>query len=418
MQRIRTAVSSTFDFLLANSLFLIGGTLAALLWANLDYHGYELAMHGPLVAGAPGAQEGHGLTFHFVVNDVLMCFFFAIAAKEIWEALLPGGALSSPKKAATPLLATVGGVVGPAFLYLAGTVVFDRPELTRGWAVPTATDIAFSYLVARLVFGARHPAIPFLLLLAIADDAIGLIILAVFYPQGEMNLGLFFACVLGAILFNIGLRRFGVRSFWGYLLVAGPLSWYGFHEGGIHPALALVPIIPTLPHAKRDAGLFADPASGHHPRDALNAFEHWWKKPVELILMLFGLANAGVLLGNVGVATGLVATALLVGKPLGISLMTVLAVRGLRLEMPEGMKMTDVIVLGFMAGIGFTVALFVATVAFPSAVSGSEVLDSAKMGALLSFSAALLSYIASKLLGTRKLSGPPTTGTGTSIMAG
>jgi len=331
-----------------------------------------------------------------------MCFFFAMAAKEIWEALLPGGALSSPRKAATPLLATLGGVVGPALLYVGGAIWFSRPDLTRGWAIPCATDIAFSYLVARFVFGARHPAIPFLLLLAIADDAIGLIILAIFYPSGEVNLPVFFGCVTGAVLFNLLLlRRLKAKNFWLYVVVAGPLSWWGFHAGGIEPALALVPIIPTLPHAAKDVGLFAEQelATSERPTDTLNEFEHWWKNPVELILMLFGFVNAGVLMSNIGLPTGLVSVGLLLGKPVGITLLTVMAVKLFRLDLPTGMNFRDVVVLGVMAGIGFTVALFVSTVAFPT----GPVLDAAKMGALFSFAAAILSFIAAKILRTKKL---------------
>ena len=129
----------------------------------------------------------HGLTIHFIINDILMALFFAIAAKEVWESLLPGGALSNPRKAATPLLATVGGIVGPALIYLAGCHLTGTKEtFGKGWAVPCATDIAFSYLVARMIFGMGHPAIAFLLLLAIADDAAGLLILAVFYPQAPV----------------------------------------------------------------------------------------------------------------------------------------------------------------------------------------------------------------------------------------
>ena len=117
-----------------------------------------------------------------------MAFFFAIAGSEVWEALLPGGALSNPKKAATPLLATVGGLAGPAAIYIIGCYALGRGDITNGWAIPCATDIAFSYLVARFIFGQGHPAIAFLLLLAIADDAAGLVILAIFYPSGKLHL--------------------------------------------------------------------------------------------------------------------------------------------------------------------------------------------------------------------------------------
>ncbi len=372
--------------MLENSLFLIGGTAVALVFANLDYESYHHLVH---------TKAAPHINLHFIVNDVLMCFFFALAAKEIWEALLPGGPLSSGKKAATPLIATLGGIVGPAGLYLLGVIFFGATELTRGWAIPCATDIAFSYLVARLVFGKGHPAIPFLLLLAIADDAAGLIILAVAYPTGDMNLVMFFGCVIGAIGFNlIVLRKWlKAKSFWLYLTIAGPLSWWGFFQGGIHPALALVPIIPTLPHASHDDGFF-EGARPDHPTDPLNMFEHWWKNPVEIILCLFGFANAGVAFGAMGLGTGLVTAGLLVGKPIGIFLLTLIACKLFRLELPEGMTWSDLLILGFMAGIGFTVALFVATVAFPAGSS----LDAAKMGALFSFGAAILSFLVAKSL--------------------
>jgi Na+:H+ antiporter, NhaA family len=386
MLTIRQIAATSIRFFLENSLFLITGAIIALVWANTDLESYVLVTHGP---------------FHFVVNDVLMCFFFAMAAKEIWEAFLPGGALSSARKAATPLMATAGGIVAPALIYVGGAILFGRAELTRGWAIPCATDIAFSYLVARLLFGAKHPAIPFLLLLAIADDAIGLVILAVFYPTGEMSLGWFFACVTGAIVFNLALRRYGVRSFWAYLLVAGPVAWWGFHKGGIHPALALVPLIPTMPCGKRDLGLFAEGNLGERdrPKDTLNQFEHWWKNPVELILLCFGFANAGVALSSFGVASGLVGAGLMIGKPLGITLFTLIAVKVFRLSMPEGMNFRDVVTLGAIAGIGFTVSLFVSTVAFAPGAA----LDSAKMGALISFGSALLAVLIARLLRVRKL---------------
>ncbi len=379
-------------FLLNNSIFLIIGAIAALIFANVDAHTYhELIEHEFFPHGS----------FHFIVNEVLMCFFFALAAKEIWEAMLPGGALSSPKTAATPLIATAGGIAGPALLYIGGALTFDAPELTRGWAIPCATDIAFSYLVARIIFGKGHPAIPFLLLLAIADDAAGLIILAVFYPTGEMHLTTFFIAVVGAILFNVFVLKKGLKvtNFWWYIVIAGPVSWYGFFQGGIHPALALVPIIPTLPHQGSDIGFF-EGTEEDGPQDPLNRFEHWWKNPVEFILMLFGFANAGVAFSAIGLATGLVTGGLFIGKPLGIVLLTFIAAKIFKLDLPVGMNFKDLTVLSFMAAIGFTVALFIATVAFPP----GDILDSAKMGALFSFGASILAVIAAWILGSGKFS--------------
>lgn len=368
-------VSTVRRFLFENSLFLIIGSVSALIWANTSYPSYAHFVH----------------SVHFWVNDVGMAFFFGLAAKEITEAVLPGGSLSSRKTAALPLLATLGGMVGPAFLYILGCVTLQEMQLIDGWAIPCATDIAFSYLVARFIFGVRHPAIPFLLLLAIADDALGLIILATAYPTGETHVLLFGMLVGLGMAVAWTLRNRAVRSFWPYLICGGGLSWFGFHYGGIHPALALVPIIPFMPHAPKDIGLYDD-REERRP-NTLDRFEHWWKNPVEIILMLFGLVNAGVIVQNAGIATGLIFLGLLLGKPLGIASFTWIGTRcGLRL--PRGMSMRHVTTLGFTAGIGFTVALFISTVAFPA----GPILESAKMGALASFAVALIAIAVAKTL--------------------
>ncbi len=422
-------------FLFENSLFLVTGALVALIWANVNNATYQHFVefdvrrlfveleedHGPAhppadahEAGAaaktaaaehetPGSDDvaahkpaHHGITFHFLVNDLLMALFFAIAAKEVWESLLPGGALSNVRTAATPLLATAGGVLGPALVYLGGVYWLGEGDtLARGWAIPCATDIAFSYLVARLIFGPGHPAIAFLLLLAIADDAAGLIILAVFYPSGEMALS-WLLLTVAAIGLSYLLRSLRVQSFWWYLLGPGAMSWFSFYMAGVHPALGLVPIIPCLPHAHTDLGLFAREELDR--ADTLSEFEHWWKNPVELILGLFGLVNAGVVLSSVGNGTYLVLLGLLVGKPVGITLLTVFAEKGLGLGIPAGMNYRHVVSLGCVAAIGFTVALFVSTAAFPTP---GPVQDSVKMGALLSFSAAILSFVVARGLGVR-----------------
>ena len=370
------------DFLYENDIFFVAGVLAALGWANLDLASYE-ATTGPL---------------RFAVNDVLMALFFGIAAKEVFEALLPEGPLGSLRRASLPLVATAGGMAGPVAIYVAGCWVLRAPELLRGWAIPTATDVAFSALVARFVFGSRHPAIPFLLLLAIADDAAGLAILAIAYPQREVRLALLLGLLLGGVVAGLVLNRLlRVRSPWPYVVVGGALSWVGLHEGGLHPALALVPIVPTIPRA----GSFVSSRADHgHAVSTLHRFEAGLAAPVSLILGLFGLVNAGVPFGGAGVATGLVLVALVVGKPLGISLAVALGTR-LGLEMPPGLVSRDVLVLGVTAGIGFTVALFVATVAFPGP-SAAASLDAAKMGALASVGAAILALGLGRALGVER----------------
>ena len=386
-------LNNSIRFLLENSLFLIGGAALALIWANVDLESYEHLVHGG---------------FHFLVNDILMAFFFLLAGKEIRESMLPGGALSSVKTAALPIIATFGGMAGPALLFVIGAQIFE-PEATRGWAVPMATDIAFSYLVARMVFprigGKAHPAIVFLLLLAIADDAGGLIVLAVVYPQEVHNLLPFLKGLPTMLTFSAGLvsslvlarifwKVFKITSFWPYLLIPGAISWFAFHEGGIHPALALVPLAWCMPHEHTDLGIWEKGES--LGRDTLNRMEHWWKNPVEIILGLFGFANAGVAFTAVGAGTALVFFGLLIGKPLGIVLCTKAGeLAGLKL--PKGMTTRDLIVVGFAAGIGFTVALFVSVVAFKD----HPLLDSVKMGALFSFVVAPITLVVARVLRTK-----------------
>lgn len=366
-----------WQFTIDNSILLVVGTLSALVWANIDLHSYEALMHGPV---------------HFLVNDIGMVFFFALAAKEIIEARLPGGPLASPREAAVPLLAAGGGMIVPASIYLVLVNVLARPELANGWAVPCATDIAFSYMVARLIFPSDHPAIPFLLLLAIADDALGLMLLAIFYPTGPLSLVNFAAFMIPALGISLWLKRSRVMSYWPYLLLGGVLSWCALYFGGVHPSLALVPVLPFMPHEKRDLGLFAEQEM--ELPYTMNRFEHAFQVPVQVVLFFFGLANAGVPFGSVGTGTWIVFIALLAGKPLGILGMTLLGVK-LGLRAPGGLTYRHTLVVGVTAAIGFTVALFFTTAAFePGAV-----LDEAKMGALFSFAAAPLAIVLGRLMG-------------------
>ena len=345
-----------------------------------------------------GSGHGHGITFHFIVNDVLMALFFAIAGKEVFESLLPGGALSDFRKAATPLMATLGGIVGPTLVYLLVLLATGRfNDLAKGWAVPCATDIAFSYLIGRLVFGAGHPAIAFLLLLAIADDAAGLIILALFYPKEPVELQ-WLLLTVASVLIAFALRRMKVQSFWWYLLIPGVLCWVSFYLAHLHPALGLVPIVFCMPHAHTDLGIFARDELSRD--DTLNAFEHWWKNPVEIVLGLFGIANAGVVLSGLEIGTVAVLAGLLIGKPFGITALTWVADRYLGLEVPVGMTYRHIFVLGMVAAIGFTVALFMADAAFPI---GTSAQDAAKMGALLSLGAAALAPLLARLLDIQPL---------------
>ncbi len=366
--------------IIENSLLLIAGALTALVWANLAHESYEDFSH----------------LLHFAVNDVAMVFFFALATKEIVEATLPGGPLASPREAAVPLLAAAGGMAVPAGLYVLQATFDGRPELMPGWAIPCATDIAFSYLAARAIFPKAHPAIPFLLLLAIADDALGLILLAVFYPSGAVSLFWFAGLMFPALGLSLWLKRRRTKSFWPYVLLGGGLSWAAMHFGGLHPALALVPIVPFMPHEKRDLGLFDE--REYELPFTMNRFEHWWRTPVQFILFAFGLVNAGVALSSVGPGSWIVLSSLLLGKPVGILLVTFLAVKA-GLRAPGGLSYLHTAVLGVAAGIGFTVALFFATAAFPLGHAPAEILAEAKMGALMSFVAAPIAILIGRAVG-------------------
>jgi NhaA family Na+:H+ antiporter len=295
--------------------------------------------------------------------------------------MLPGGSLASRREAAVPLIAAVAGMAVPASAFAMQAALFDRPDIVRGWAVPCATDIAFSYMAARFVFPREHPAIPFLLLLAIADDALGLILLAVVYPTGPLSLMPLVGLMIPAVMIGWWLKQQRVQNFWPYVLVPGGLSWAALYLSRIHPALALVPIVPLMPHAARDLGIFD--AREDSLLDTMNRFESWWKTPVQVILFFFGLTNAGVQFSSIGTPTWIVVTSLVIGKPLGI-LASVRLASSLGLSLTGTLTARDTLVVGTVAGIGFTVALFFATAAFPP----GPLLDEIKMGALLSFVAA------------------------------
>ena len=407
------------------SLLLLSGAVIALFWSNISPHTYHQFIDGVLfennfVGYKKFLDDGdvvYKMTFHYLVNDILMAFFFAIAGKEVWEAVwLKNGALRG-KKAMTPLLAAAGGMVAPVCIYLGLASLFGSETysaVANGWAVPTATDIAFSYLVGRIIFGRGHPAVKFLLLLAIADDAAGLLILAVFYPSGELApewLLLSVGAVATVYIFFNWLPHWmdrnnpqlpnstfvrHVLTFWPYA-VAGVCSYYAFQEAGIHPALSLVPVVVAVPHADRHFGVFVE--AGKHKIDLLNEIEHRLGVPVEIILFFFGLANAGVLLSAIGVPTFLVLAGLVIGKPLGILLFGWVASRVLRFGMPEGMNTFDMLIVGFIAAVGFTVALFVASVAFEPGPTQ----DAAKMGALLSLGSAAIAIGVSTRFPIRKI---------------
>lgn len=370
------------------SIPLLAGAVFALVWANYAPKQYEHFLHEPLLGS---------LSFHFLTNDIFMVLFFGIAAVEITGSFLPGGDLNPWKRAINPLMATIGGVAGPAFVYLVLNSFIGSDDLLRGWGIPTATDIAFAWLVARMVFGNNHPAISFLLLLAVADDGIGLAILAVFYPDPSLPVEpLWLVLNLGAMAAAYTLRKFSVRSYWPYLFFGGALSWGGLYKAHLHPALALAFVIPFLPHARREKQYLFEEDITDMSTGA--KFEHEWKIIVDFGLFMFGLANAGVEFSKVGTATWLVLSALIVGKTAGIFIFGKLAeIAGFAL--PDGVRKKELFLVGIIAGFGFTIALFIAGEAFTSI----PLQAAAKMGAMLSAGVVIIALISGKILKIRKI---------------
>lgn len=407
------AIKHGFETLRKYSAFLLIGTVLALLWANIDHASYETLIEADLLNGFRlfGRET---ISFHYIVNDIFMVLFFGMAAKEVSESILPGGELSSLKKAALPVVATAGGVLGPIFVFFILHLVLDTsPEtadiFVAAWPVPTATDIAYCWLFAVLIFGKSHPAVNFLLVIAVLDDLIGMMIIALYYSSDMQWEGL--GLVVVAIIVCEVMRRMGVKNFWPYVIIGGALSWVGLAYTGVHAALALVPIIPFMPHAERDAGLFVQAEDPAH--DTMEGYEAFFGPIVDVGLLTFGLANAGVALNMgsfTGGATWMIFLALLVGKTLGIGAFG-FAGDKLGLSLPAPIRMSHVVVMGIVAGIGFTVALFVTGIVVELGPDKgwdlpNHIGDMLKLGALLSFAAGPIAVLAGKILKIEKLDTP------------
>jgi Na+:H+ antiporter, NhaA family len=346
-------------------------------------------------------ETTYEITLHFIVNDIFMCFFFGIAAKELSEAFMKKGGDLRGVKGIIPLIACAGGVAGPALVYL----WLSTPELKNAWAVPCATDIAFAWLGARAIWGDKHPAVKFLLALAIADDFAGMIIIAIFYPQHEFHWTGVALLVLGMLVawcFRALAHRWRFFQHWQLYLLSGVLCWFGLLLAGLHAALALVFVVPFMPMAGRDEGIFAGGES-EHGHDTVNKFEHFHKPIVDVGLFFFGLANAGVAWIGTGAWTQdstAVFLGLGLGKTVGITAMTIIGygvfrmfLRNITLPMNDNgvvMQWRDVPIAGILGAMGFTVALFVA-----DAAGGHDAL---RIGALASFGYLAIGILAGRIV--------------------
>lgn len=363
-------------FVREHLLLLPLGAAVALVWANT----------------LPESYFRFSFDAQFWVNDLAMAVFFALMMKEVVEAGAEGGALHTWRRLLLPLVVALGGVVVPAVLYVQVARWLGEPMLIGTWLVTGCVDLALVYAVARLVFSPRHPAIPFALLLGIAANALTLLVLAVLHPVRSPHLVEAALLMITALIAAAAMRRARVRSFWPYLALAGTLSWFAFYVAGTHTALALVPIVALMPHARRDPGFFVD-ASGR-PHDPLTAFERAWSGPAQGILFVFGLVNGGLLLTALehGVLTLPLAT--LAGRPVGVLAGAAVAL-AIGLRLPRGLGLRELGVLAIASAAGFTFALFVA-----SAMLGpGQMLAEIRMGALLALAAVPLTVAAARVLG-------------------
>ena len=337
-----------------SAVVLLAAAGLALAWANCPWRaGYEALWHLKLSLGVAEFLPAHDL--HFWVNDGLMSVFFLVVGLEIRREM-HDGALSDPRVATLPIIAAAGGVVIPALLYV---LVNSDPAARRGWAIPTATDIAFAVGVLSLIGRKVPPALRLLLLtLAIIDDIAAIVVIALVYSGGIALAGLLVvaAGVLGVLL----LQWLGVQRALAYVL-PGAVLWFGMLRAGLHPTLAGVLLGLLTP---------ATSAFGREsPVVRVEAMLHPWV--AFGVMPLFALANAGVSLQGLdlsaaapwAVSAGIV-SGLVLGKPIGIVLASIAAVRLGLCALPAGVRWSHMVLLGLLGGIGFTMSIFIANLAF------------------------------------------------------
>lgn len=405
----------------AGGALLLAAAIVALLWANFHADSYQQAFSYPLTLGGGGVVVT--FTLRDAINDGMMAIFFFVVGMEIKRELVVGE-LNTRGKASLPVIAALGGMLLPAAIFLLFTV--GRPG-TAGWGVPMATDIAFCVGILTLLKG-RVPRslVVFVTALAIFDDIGGILVIALFYGDALDFPYLWAAGVLSLVLVVMG--RAHVASGLAYALVGAAL-WYAVHHGGIHATIAGVVLGLAIPARQRTAPRDVLHALSNHvsrllrraPDEDLDHAEiHRIEEQLEelgtpvqrfihalhpvvtfLVMPVFALANSGVSLAGVGpsslaspVALGVMA-GLVVGKPLGIFGLTFLAVRLGWAPMPEEASRAQLFGISVIAGIGFTVALFIAALAY---ADEPALLDQAKFGIIAaSCTAGLLGFLVLRL---------------------
>jgi len=382
-------------------MLLVGAALIAIVWANTPAAVAYFALRDFRI----GYEPWHlNLSLGVWAADGLLAIFFFLVGLELKREFVAGD-LRKFRTAIVPIAAAAGGVAVPALIYAA--IVWQQPELRAGWAIPTATDIAFAVAVLAIIGSHLPPALRiFLLTLAVVDDLLAISIIAVFYTDHIEILPLLLAFAVIAVYGFIAQRYrafFGIHPFaaWLILLPIGVVAWALMHASGVHATIAGVLLGFTIPVLHRRADREA--ASG---RPGLaEEFEHRFRPlSAGIAVPVFAFFAAGV---SVGGAEGIrdaitnpitfaIVAALVLGKPLGIMTTTWLTTKALLTKLDPELRWIDMIGVGLLAGIGFTVSLLVAELSFPT---GSAEQDTAKVAILAA--SVIAAVLAAILLGTR-----------------
>ena len=361
----------------ASGLILLIAAIIALVISNSSFSNlYFDTLNQYLFVGIN--DFGLKLSIHHLINDLLMAIFFFFVTLEIKREFIQGE-LSNLKKALLPIIGAIGGMVVPALVYV--FINFGNTETLNGWAIPSATDIAFSLGILSLL-GSRVPISLkiFLTALAIIDDLGAILIIAFFY-SGDLSISYLSLILISYILLLI-LNKFGVKKFMPYLII-GAFMWFFTYKSGIHATIAGVLLASTIPHRIKDKDF-----------SLLIKLEHAISPYVAFMIMpIFAFANAGVSLEGLSLMSLLepvplgILLGLFVGKQIGVMLISFIAVRLGVAQMPDKSSWLSLYGVSILTGVGFTMSLFVGNLAF---VENIQYIDGVKIGVL---SGSLLSTV-------------------------
>ncbi len=336
-----------------------------------------------------------------LVAELLIPFFMFLIGKELWEAIvIERGALAG-RQAILPVAGAVGAMMGAVIVWRVLAWMIDpRDEtgLSQGWPMPIGGDVILAYVFGRLGFDRRSTALHLLMLVVIAMDISGLILLGLTHPNGGLlRLSWLILPVLASLLVwwfhaRVAAENMAERvrrrhaALWPYVL-AGLVSYLGVLAAGLPGALGLLPVIPAIAHADRSFGLFA--AAEELLHDPLNRLAHALIHPITLILFIFGLTRGGFDLMAFAPPTLLVLLSYGLGKPIGFLLACLLARRFADAKMPQDIGTIALIRIAVLVGLGFTVPVL----ALDTAVQGGEVAEAARLGLAMTFGAGLVSLL-------------------------